>query len=433
MHDEIELVQTEDGLAVLGNTDLVASFLTAYGLEGVPGTDLDLPKLSTTLNTSAGVLAQGSELAANSGRWMKLTVESAEAAKTLPMVMNSTSGASHAILRAADGKFAKNLQFVPTAAVELANPAMLAGMSGMMFQLALEQSLKEIADYLAAIDEKVEDVLRAQKDSALAEMIGVALVLDEAMTIRSHTGNVSEVSWSKIQNAGLPIATTQAYALRQLDAISEKVTKKARLGDLAKNAPKIRTAIQEWLAVLAQCDQLQDAIGILELDRAMDASLEELEQHKTGLRAAREKRRALIMHTTTSLLTQIEATARKANTRVLLQPIQAKAVIVPANDSAEQIIDFQRLLGAELSREAIDAKRWLQAVAEAKDAVVDTTLDHAQTLKEFSEETQGKARVSRSAFLRKVSAKAAALAGPDEDEVGASDGPGPGEDADTSV
>ena len=165
----------------------------------------------------------------------------------------------------------------------------------------------------------------------------------------------------------------------------------------------------------------------------MDASLEELEQHKTGLRAAREKRRALIMHTTTSLLTQIEATARKANTRVLLQPIQAKAVIVPANASAEQIIDFQRLLGAELSREAIDAKRWLQAVAEAKDAVVDTTLDHAQTLKEFGEETQGKARVSRSAFLRKVSAKAAALAGPDEDEVGTSDGPGPDEDADTSV
>ena len=224
-----------------------------------------------------------------------------------------------------------------------------------------------------------------------------------------------------------------SYALRQLDAISEKVTKKARLGDLAKNAPKTRTAIQEWLAVLAQCDQLQDAIGILELDRAMDASLEELEQHKTGLRAAREKRRALIMHTTTSLLTQIEATARKANTRVLLQPIQAKAVIVPANASAEQIIDFQRLLGAELSREAIDAKRWLQAVAEAKDAVVDTTLDHAQTLKEFGEETQGKARVSRSAFLRKVSAKAAALAGPDEDEVDTSDGPGPDEDADTSV
>ena len=83
--------------------------------------------------------------------------------------------------------------------------------------------------------------------------------------------------------------------------------------------------------------------------------------------------------------------------------------------------------GVKINREAIDAKRWLQAVAEAKDAVVDTTLDHAQTLKEFGEETQGKARVSRSAFLRKVSAKAAALAGPDEDEVDTSDGPGPGE------
>ena len=43
------------------------------------------------------------------------------------MARNSRSGASHAILRAADGKFAKNLQFVPTAAVELANPANAGG------------------------------------------------------------------------------------------------------------------------------------------------------------------------------------------------------------------------------------------------------------------------------------------------------------------
>ena len=82
-------------------------------------------------------------------------------------------------------------------------------------------------------------------------------------------------------------------------------------------------------------------------------------------------------------------------------------------------------------------QEWLAVLAQCdqlqEDAVVDTTLDHAQTLKEFGEETQGKARVSRSAFLRKVSAKAAALAGPDEDEVDTSDGPGPGEDADTSV
>jgi hypothetical protein len=56
----------------------------------------------------------------------------------------------------------------------------------MMAQLALQQSMNEITGYLAAIDEKVDDVLRAQKDAVLADMIGVDLVIEEALTIREH-------------------------------------------------------------------------------------------------------------------------------------------------------------------------------------------------------------------------------------------------------
>jgi hypothetical protein len=44
--------------------------------------------------------------------------------------------------------------------------------------------------------EKVDDVLRAQKDAALADMIGVDFVIEEAMTVREHVGRVSEVTWS---------------------------------------------------------------------------------------------------------------------------------------------------------------------------------------------------------------------------------------------
>lgn len=41
-----------------------------------------------------------------------------------------------------------------------------------MAQVAMQQTMQEITDYLESIDEKVEDVLRAQKDAALSELIG---------------------------------------------------------------------------------------------------------------------------------------------------------------------------------------------------------------------------------------------------------------------
>ena len=59
---------------------------------------------------------------------------------------------------------------------------------GIMAQLAMQQAMDEITDYLATIDEKLDDVLRAQKDAVLADMIGVDFVIEEAMTVREHGG-----------------------------------------------------------------------------------------------------------------------------------------------------------------------------------------------------------------------------------------------------
>ena len=58
----------------------------------------------------------------------------------------------------------------------------------------MQQAMDEITDYLATIDEKLDDLLRAQKDAVLSDMIGVDLVIDEAMTIRDQVGRVSDVT-----------------------------------------------------------------------------------------------------------------------------------------------------------------------------------------------------------------------------------------------
>jgi hypothetical protein len=87
-----------------------------------------------------------------------------------------------------------------------------------------------------------------------------------------------------VQATSMTIARTQAYALRQLGALAEKVEHKANIGDLAKTAKDAESEVREWLAVLARCFQLQDAIAVLELDRVLDAAPEELDQHRLALR-----------------------------------------------------------------------------------------------------------------------------------------------------
>lgn len=188
----------------------------------------------------------------------------------------------------------------------LTNPAVLAGAAGLMAQLAMQQTINEITDYLAAIDEKVDDVLRAQKDAVVADLIGVDFVIEEAMTIREQVGLVLEVTWSKVQATSATIARTQAYALRQLDALAGKLERKTAIGDLAKTSRKAEATVQEWLAVLARCFQLQDAIAILELDRVLDATPDELDQHRLGLRIARQNRRLLISQSTERLMGRMD-------------------------------------------------------------------------------------------------------------------------------
>src|SRR4051794_11478873 len=169
--------------------------------------------------------------------------------------------------------------------------------------------MEEITEYLAAIDAKLDDVLRAQEDAVLADMIGVCFDIDEAMTLREHGGRVNEVTWSKVQASSATIARTQAYALRQLDALAEKVEGGTNIADLAKSAKKAESKAQEWLAVLARCFQLQDAIAVLELDRVLEVAPDDLDGHRLGLRTVRQKRLDTILQTTERLLDRIDAAA----------------------------------------------------------------------------------------------------------------------------
>ena len=388
MDDDLDLISDGDGLAVIGSPTAVERFLVS---EGLPSKDLGLSRLGSILSGVAGAAQTGSDVAATSGRWVKLSEQSAQAVNKYGLMKGSHAGVSRAVLTK-NGKIKGLLELERTPGSFLTNPARLAGAAGLMAQLAMQQTMDEITDYLAAIDEKVDDVLRAQKDAVLADMIGAGFVIEEAMTVREQVGRVSEITWSKVQATSMTIARTQAYALRQLDALAEKMEHKTRIGDLAKASKDAELAVREWLAVLARCFQLHDAVAVLELDRVLDVSPDELDRHRLALRAARQNRMELISRSTERLMARVDAAVGTANTKVLLHPTASPAVVHSGNHVAIAVVDFHGRLGIERGRQALDARRWVDAAAEARDKVLETGAEGVNAARRLGHETVGRAR-----------------------------------------
>lgn len=225
-------------------------------------------------------------------------------------------------------------------------------------------------------------------------MIGVEMLVDEAVVVRDAVGRVSEVTWSKLQGSAATIARTQAYSLRQLDALAEKVEKTAKIADLADLAKQAQETVTEWLGVIARCFQLQEALGMLELDRVLDIAPDEVDEHRIALQTARQRRRDVILQTTGMLLSRMDAGAARANAKVLLNPMSATAVVNARNHVAGGLGEFYVALGVAEDQTSVEARRWSAAAADVRDGVIGAGADGAQAVGRFGSDVLETARIS---------------------------------------
>ena len=387
MGDEVELISDGDGLAVIGRPTAVERFMASAGLSSTARS----LRLGAAFSAGASVAQTGSEVVANSGRWVKLTEKSAQAVKKYGWMDTDTPGVKHAML-GQRGDLKAWVQIVKTPGSLATNPAMLAGAAGIMAQIAMKQRMDAIADYLATIDEKLDAVLRAQTNQVLARLDGVDLAVREAMSVRDAVGRVSEVTWSKVQNSAQTIHETQGYALRHLGDLADKIEEKTKIGDLAETTKEAEADVQKWLVVLARCFALHDAVGVLELDRVLDASPEELDRHRLGLKSAQRDRLELISERTEHLLVRMNGAVARANSKVLFNPKQSPAVVKSSNHVAAGVHEFHELLGIESGRDSSEARRWSEAAAERWDSARATGASSVDTVKNFGGETRDQAR-----------------------------------------
>jgi hypothetical protein len=417
MDNELQLISDGDGLAVIGDPAAVERFLISEGLQS-QSKDLNLPQLSTMLFKGSGLAHAGAAMAAGSGRWVQLTQNSTQLLHRAGngLMTNSQTGLSMGVVQGSGGHIQGIVQFAQGPGSILANPAVLAGAAGIMAQMAMQQAMNEIKDYLVVIDAKIDDVLRAQKDAVVADMIGVDLAIEEAMTIRDEVGRVSEITWSKVQGGSMTIGRTQAYVLRQLDALAEKLERERDVAYLAEISKDAERSVREWLAVLARCFQLQDALAILELDRVLDSAPDDLNQHRLGLKSARKRRLDTIAVCTERLLVRMDAAASRADSKVLLHPIASKGVVESSNHVATGVIEFHGRLGIERDRDSIESTRWVDAATDARDKAIETGALGVETARRVGAEQFVRARSMTDRFSGELAKRAARLRKGDPDQ-----------------
>jgi len=398
--NEIQLISDGDGLAVIGDPAAVERYLAEVGLaeKSVP-----LPKMSDVLRHVGYATKIGSDLQTNSGRWLKLTKDSAEKLTRQGGLMQSkTPGVSHAMI-GKPGEIKSWLQVVNSPSSLVSNPALLTGVAGIMAQMAMQQAMAEITDYLVIIDQKLDDVIRHQKNEVLAKMDGVRLAIDEATAVRDAVGRVSEITWSKIQNSSGTILETMGMALRKLGDHAEKMGKEKKVSELAKTFGDLDKEVKDWITVLAECFRLLDALGVIEIDRVLDVSPDELDQHRLGLKTAREDRFTKIAITTHGLLASLNIATNVANLKVLFNPLDSKKVVATANQVAGVVEGFRTLLAIGPSWDEVESRPWKEAADDAVEKTRDLAGKGMETAKGFNQDARGQARVLKSKVSGKIS------------------------------
>jgi hypothetical protein len=354
MGSEVQLISDAGGLAVIGSQNAVEQFLRSAN-QWASSQELDLRRLKPLLGVGSDIAHVASEAAANSGRWIKLTEESARLVAEHGLMPSKTPGQSHLMI-GVPGKLQSWIQAEESLGSLLANPATLSGVSGLMAQAAMRQAMADIVDYLARIDQKVDDVLRKVDDTMVAQMVGAGHVIERALTIRDETGGVNETLWSTVDQTHQTIGATQTYALDQLDAMASKL-ESTKMGGLADAATQAEHEVPKWLAVLARCFQLQDAVDVIELDRVLAESHEGLDAYRRGLEKAQQDRRALIADHTVRLLGRMDEAVGTANAKLVWHRTNSGDVVEAVNQLATGIHDFHVVLRIESDPQSWDVRQ----------------------------------------------------------------------------
>lgn len=353
--ESVAVYEADDGVLLFGSESALAQVDSQYGASARAIPSHKLARVAGHVGSAAG------QVGAHSGRWLRLTKESAA-----DLAQHTEKFSGTGVLRQDTGQIFKHLKFEDLSKGGLLTPAAPAVLGALATQYALESALDDITAYLEIIDEKLDTLLRQRKIEALADLEGVSGEIEEAYLLLTETGRVSPVTWSKVQAISRDLKTMQSIALGQLDDLGEGLTSAAGDTDrTAKRLAQAREDAQFWLGVLARTLSLQDQQWLLELARVADDAPDELDAHRRGITVARGQRHARIAGRLGSMIRAVTAAATLSNAAKVANPVNAPRIVHRANGLSEDIATFAAHADLEVEgADDVTVTRWRQAARE---------------------------------------------------------------------
>lgn len=374
---ELAIIESDDGVLLLGDEKQILAFERQAGLPRKRASSRVLAQAGAAFGTVG-------ELQGQSGRWLKLTQESAEHLSKFGGSLSKNDRLLTGVVRGDAGRIAKHLKFEN---LGLLTPAAPAAAAAMMTQLAVESALADIQEYLAVIDAKLDQLLQQRKTEKIGRLGGISAEIDEAYAIFESTGTVSSVTWSKVQGNSTDLKSLQFEAVESLRSIASRVSEVA--GNTDKSADLLEDVgedVEFWLGVLARTVALQDRQYILELAHIAAVEPDHLEPHRAAIITARAARLERVRGEVESVSSSVDEAAQLSNRARVANPFNARHVVERANRVQETVAAFAKHADFELvAIEQLQPKPWRRA---AKALVGET----AEQVGSFGEDVGQRAR-----------------------------------------
>ncbi|WP_339350360.1 hypothetical protein [Bifidobacterium indicum] len=386
MVESIQVIDDGDSMALLGDLEAIDGFLQSHHLQSLA----EPINPHTDRGYLSGMVAQVLGDRAISGKWVRQDGKAPKTLSQYDLHRDQRTGLSAGTVLVKDGGEAQAGQRFLGGVESALSPVLLTSIGALITQYELQQTMQAMVKYLQRIDRHVDDILRAQRDTVLTNMVGANLVIEDALAARNQIGHVSQTTWDKVQATSLAIAQTQAYAIRQIDDITEKMGDGSGAHDPGTDMGNYRDQINEWLAVLAGSLRLQDAGTILELDRVAQVEPDELDQHRRAAKTSREHRVRVISDNADHLLKQVDQTAEKANQEVLLHPQQSPRIVDYCNLIKQDMAEFGQGIGLDRSSDPLISRPWLDAARDTTFRIMETSREGVDTARNIGGQVLGK-------------------------------------------
>ncbi len=363
--DAVELISDGENLLVLGeDRRSVEGFLRSKGLLEKARL-IGRHQLVPALRSSADVVKTVSDAVAESSLWLKITPESAEAIKEYGLTDSGVPGIAYA-MAGARGSIKEWIKVDAAARAQVANPGVLSGAAGMLSQAARQQEAAQLRELLESLDQKLDQVLRGQKDDILGDLGGIERQIRATRRRLDAEGEIDALTWSTLFGTSVGLRQVQAKALLKLQGIAEDLEGQKRFGDLNRRLQEAKGEVQLWLSAVARCVTALDELAVLELDYCAVLEPRRLDARRATLDDERQDDRIELDRGIALLLQRMDEAATTANQNKLFHLRGVPKALDSIEEAGNLVKRIYDAFGVEVDWESVDPIQWLDAVRQAQ-------------------------------------------------------------------